>query len=91
MNKKESADIVIDVLNKNGYTISDLSENLKLSEDLGMDSLKKTQILCDIEDIYQKEIPLKMLEPLKFKTIGDLLVVVNYLKEGENEALGIPE
>lgn len=57
---------------------SEINENSILLSDLGMNSLDLVQLVCDVEDEFDVDIPDRTIR--SFKTVGD---VMNFLKENE--------
>lgn len=57
---------------------SEINENSILLSDLGMNSLDLVQLVCDVEDEFDIDIPDRTIR--SFKTVGD---VMNFLKENE--------
>lgn len=51
---------------------SSIRDEVLLEEDLGMDSLKRTKFICDIEEQFGFEIEIADLDPGNFKTMGDV-------------------
>lgn len=87
MNRLEQA--IIEVLEENGCVISDLDEKMHLTEDLGLDSLRKVQVICYLEEKFKFEFTLEDLVPENFETVGDLFCIVRKQKGEWNEALGM--
>ena len=58
--------------------IDSMSEQTKIAEDLGADSLDVVELLMSIEDEFSVEIPDEAIETIK--TIGD---VVKYIEENK--------
>ena len=55
---------------------SEINENSILLSDLGMNSLDLVQLVCDVEDEFDVDIPDRTIR--SFKTVGD---VMNFLNE----------
>ena len=49
-----------------------LEEGMDLELDLGMDSLNRTQLICDIEEQFHFEFQVEDLAPDKFRKVGDV-------------------
>ena len=79
MNRMEQT--MSEILEENGCVMSVLNESLKLTEDLGLDSLRKVQVICDLEEKFKIEFDLEDLMPEKIKTVGDLFCIVRKHKE----------
>ena len=50
--------------------------DLKLYEDLGLDSLKRTELICEIENEFGFEFELDELNPEKMGTVGKIFNIV---------------
>jgi acyl carrier protein len=68
-------DLIKDKTNAN---VNEINENSVLLSDLGMNSLELVQLVCDVEDEFEVEIPDRVIKT--FKTVGD---VMNFLKINE--------
>lgn len=66
------------IKDKTNVDTSAINENSILLSDLGMNSLDLVQLVCDVEDEFDVEIPDRLIR--SFKTVGD---VINFLKENE--------
>lgn len=64
------------IQDKTNVDISTINENSILVSDLGMNSLDLVQLVCDIEDEFDVEIPDRAIR--SFKTVGD---VITFLKK----------
>ncbi len=53
-----------------------LDGRMQLAEELGMDSLKRVQLICDLEDTFGIEFAIEDLHPEHFKTVQDLYDMV---------------
>ncbi len=69
--------VICEILEEYDCTVTTINESLRLSEDLGIDSIKKVQIICEIEKKLLIEFSLEDLHPNNFKTVGDLFKIVN--------------
>ena len=83
--------MISEILEENGCVCSVLNENMRLSEDLGLDSLRKVQVICDMEEQFRMELDLEDLKPENFKRVGDLFRIVKKYKGEWNEAMGVFE
>ncbi len=61
----EMEERLLKVLSKFGY-VNNHIEDLKLYEDLGLDSLKRTELICEIENEFGFEFELDELNPESF-------------------------
>lgn len=66
------------VLLKN-YTAweGEIKEDMDIDQDLGMDSLRRVQLVCDIEEKFGIEFGVKDLEPNNFKYVRDICGLVD--------------
>ncbi len=71
----EMEERLLKVLSKFGY-VNNHIEDLKLYEDLGLDSLKRTELICEIENEFGFEFELDELNPEKMGTIGKIFNIV---------------
>lgn len=67
--------IVNAILRSHTFINDNLEENMKLDEDLGLDSLKRTQVICDLEEQMDIEIDIEDLQPCNFVTVRNLYEV----------------
>jgi acyl carrier protein len=58
-----------------GATGVDITMETKLTDDVGLDSLKLVQIMVSIEDKYEIEFEVEDLDPRYIVTISDLVAV----------------
>lgn len=61
------------------YTIT---SDMKLSEDLGFDSLSLVELIVDLEDRFDIEIDESDLDPSQLKTVGQIYSLVDKYLEG---------
>lgn len=54
-----------------------LDDETNLEDDLGMDSLKRTQFICDIEEKFGFQFDIQDLRPDKFRRVGDVCQLVS--------------
>lgn len=78
---KESVKIVNKIVKNYTFITGVLEENMRLDEDLGLDSLKRTQIICDLEEQMNIEIDLDDLQPCNFLTVKSLCKLADKYKE----------
>ena len=71
-------DILKPRVSKDGLEVT---EELDLVNDLGLDSLKVMEILEDLEDNFDISIPINILPGIR--TVGDLVVEIQKLTEDE--------
>ncbi len=80
---KEVCETIYQLLKQ--YTISgdDMKDDMRLEDDLGMDSLKRAQFICDIEETLDFEFCVQDLAPNKFFRVGDICrLVMEYVRQG---------
>ena len=71
----EMEERLLKVLSKFGY-VNNHIEDLKLYEDLGLDSLKRTELICEIENEFGFEFELDELNPEKMGTVGKIFNII---------------
>lgn len=59
-----------------------IAEDMKLSEDLGFDSLSLVELIVDLEDRFDIEIDESDLDPGHLKTVGQIYTLVDKYLEG---------
>ena len=59
-----------------------ITSDMKLSEDLGFDSLSLVELIVDLEDRFDIEIDESDLDPSQLKTVGQIYSLVNKYLEG---------
>ena len=59
-----------------------IAEDMKLSEDLGFDSLSLVELIVDLEERFDIEIDESDLDPGHLKTVGQIYTLVDKYLEG---------
>lgn len=59
-----------------------ITSDMKLSEDLGFDSLSLVELIVDLEDRFDIEIDESDLDPSQLKTVGQIYSLVDKYLEG---------
>lgn len=59
-----------------------IAADMKLSEDLGFDSLSLVELIVDLEDRFDIEIDESDLDPRQLKTVGQIYSLVYKYLEG---------
>ena len=59
-----------------------IAADMKLSEDLGFDSLSLVELIVDLEDRFDIEIDESDLDPRQLKTVGQIYTLVDKYLEG---------
>ena len=59
-----------------------IAADMKLSEDLGFDSLSLVELIVDLEDRFNIEIDESDLDPGQLKTVGQIYTLVDKYLEG---------
>ena len=59
-----------------------ISADMKLSEDLGFDSLSLVELIVDLEDRFDIEIDESDLDPSQLKTVGQIYSLIDKYLEG---------
>jgi len=75
MAKASSEEILAMLAKQLNKKPSDITDNKRIKEDLGADSLDVVEILMNVEDKYGITVPDETL--MGIKTVGDLVAVVN--------------
>lgn len=68
--------VIYDLLCEDGLQMDKMNDELLLEEDLGMDSLKRTKFICDIEERLGFEFRIVDLDPCNFQKIKDVCKLV---------------
>lgn len=56
--------------------LADIKPELKLKEDLGLDSLNMVELIVELEDVFNIEFDESDLDPTKFLTVSDVYELV---------------
>ncbi len=67
---------MIDILTKFGYKEKEI-KNIRVHEELGLDSLKKTELICQIEESFGFEFDIDELNSEKMDTVLNIFNIVN--------------
>ena len=59
-----------------------ITSDMKLSEDLGFDSLSLIELIVDLEDRFDIEIDESDLDPSQLKTVGQIYSLIDKYLEG---------
>lgn len=59
-----------------------ITSDMKLSEDLGFDSLSLVELIVDLEDRFDIEIDESDLDPSQLKTVGQIYSLIDKYLEG---------
>ena len=74
-------DIINSILREKKFSDT-ITSGMKLSEDLGFDSLSLVELIVDLEDRFDIEIDESDLDPGQLKTVGQIYSLVDKYLEG---------
>ncbi len=72
-NKMEAK--IADLIKKNAPSKGEINEQMHMKKDLGMNSLRRTQLICDIEEAFGFEFDFSDLNPCNFRYVKDVYTI----------------
>lgn len=73
--------LINEILKEKGFC-EEITPNLKLSEDLGLDSLNMVELMLELEEQFKIEINESDLDPTKLQTVKQIYSLVEkYMEE----------
>ncbi len=73
---------VNEILRKKSFC-EDITSELKLNEDLGLDSLNLVELMVELEDKFNIEIDESDLDPAALQTVDQIYALVSKYTEGK--------
>ena len=73
---------VNEILRERSYD-EDITSELKLNEDLGLDSLNLVELMVELEDKFNIEIDESDLDPAALQTVDQIYALVSKYTEGK--------